>query len=173
MFSAAVKFKKGLVAILRWLLIVLMAALTLDVIWGVFSRKILNNQSSWTEELARMLLIWVVLIGTSLAFTEKAHLGLDYLVGKLDKSARRLAGLLAHMVVLVFAVSVLCIGGGGLALKTIRMGQMLMALGIPKGCIYLALLISGVFVILFTIESLIELFSAPSNDPEEEEVLNV
>ena len=67
--------RKVLTRGLEWVVIIAVAVLTLDVLWGVFSRRILGGQSRWTEELARVLLIWVALLGTSVAFGEKGHLG--------------------------------------------------------------------------------------------------
>ena len=51
-----------LTRLLEWLLILSMAVLTLDVLWGVLSRwlaawGVLAGQASWTEELARYLMV--------------------------------------------------------------------------------------------------------------------
>ncbi len=99
------------VKLLEWVVIAMMAALCLDVLWGVFSRFILKNQSSWTEELATVLLIWVSLLGAALAFAEKAHLGVDYLVGKMVIGSRRLMAFVSYGIVGFFAGGVLVYGG--------------------------------------------------------------
>lgn len=96
---------------LEWLVIIAVAVLTLDVLWGVFSRRILGNQSRWTEELARVLLIWVALLGTSVAFAEKGHLGVDVFVRLMDRGAQRLVRIVVHLIVIYFAASVMVWGG--------------------------------------------------------------
>ena len=50
---------------LEIIVILIMGALVIDVLWQVFSRFILSNPSSFTDELARFLLISVLIIGGS------------------------------------------------------------------------------------------------------------
>ena len=54
-----VTLKKTIDKILELTLIASMSLLVIDVPWQVFSRFILQDPSSFTEELARFLLIWV------------------------------------------------------------------------------------------------------------------
>ena len=46
----------GVVRSLEWFTILLFMVLTIDVLWGVFSRYALGAQATWTDELARYLL---------------------------------------------------------------------------------------------------------------------
>lgn len=147
---------RALTRLLEGVLIVAMAVLTLDVLWGVASRFILSNQSSWTEELARYLMIWVGLLGSCLAFEKRAHLGVDYFVGKFHPSGRRMLRIGTHLVVLSFAAGVLIYGGWQLVTGTLSMKQVAPTLGIPKGWVYLAVPISGVFTVLFTLGHLVD-----------------
>lgn len=151
-----VALRQGMTRGLEIVVILAVAALTLDVLWGVFSRYILSEQSRWTEELARVLLIWVALLGTSVAFGVKGHLGVDFFVGLMDRGAQRIMRVVANLVVLWFALSVMVWGGGVLVRDTFQLEQMMMTLGIPKGAVYLALPISGLFISLYCIEALVE-----------------
>lgn len=141
---------------LEGLLVAAVLVLVLDVLWGVFSRYVLGDQSGWTEELARMLLIQVSLLGAAAAFGEKAHLGVDFFTGLFAPPARRMATALSYLLVLLFAAAILVGGGWKLVSRTFELNQQLMALGIAKGFIYLCVPISGLFVILVTLEQLIE-----------------
>jgi TRAP-type C4-dicarboxylate transport system permease small subunit len=105
-----------LTRVLELVLVLAMGTLVIDVLWGVLSRwlasqGILDSQSSWTEELARYLLVWVGLLGACLAFEKRAHLGVDYFVGKFHPAGRKILRLGALTVVLAFAVGVLVVGG--------------------------------------------------------------
>ena len=73
---------------LEVLVMVVVAVLVLDVLWQVFTRFILNDPSTWTEELAVFLLVWVSLLGAAVALGRGAHLGIDYFVGKLPERTR-------------------------------------------------------------------------------------
>jgi TRAP-type C4-dicarboxylate transport system permease small subunit len=162
---------------LEYLLILAMAILVLNVIWGVLARMlvtagILERQSNWTEELARFLMIWVGLLGACLAFEKKAHLGVDFFVGKFHPSAQKILQLAALALVLFFAVAILCIGGWELVSRTLALKQMTPALGIPKGWIYLAVPISGFFTVIFTLAQMVDVIRAAPrsvHEPAEKE----
>ncbi len=151
--------KSALTKSLDALVIVVMALLVVDVLWGVFSRYVLGHQTRWTEELARVLLIWVGLLGSAVAFGTKAHLGLDVVVKQLDSGAQKLVAIVMQGLVFLFAASVMVAGGWGLVQRTFEMQQTMPALGIAKGYVYLAVPISGVFIILYALEAIAELLS--------------
>ena len=54
-----IQFEKRLNKVLETFLVVLMSVLVVDVLWQVFSRYLLSSPSSFTDELAGFLLIWV------------------------------------------------------------------------------------------------------------------
>lgn len=162
-------FRRYLVKPLEIVLILAMAAMTIDVLWGVFSRYVLGAQTRWTEELAIYLLIWISLLGASLTYGARGHLGVDYFVGKLDPKARRLSAFFVELFVLLFAGFGLLYGGWVLVTKTLAAGQVAPTLGWQMGYVYLAAPVSGVFFVLFAIEHLLDLFtgSEPVSTPEE------
>jgi TRAP-type C4-dicarboxylate transport system permease small subunit len=165
---------------LEYLLILAMAILVVNVIWGVLARMlvtagVLERQSNWTEELARFLMIWVGLLGASLAFEKKAHLGVDFFVGKFHPTAQKILQIGTLLVVLCFAVGVLCIGGWELVSRTLALKQETPALGIQKGWVYLAVPISGFFTVIFTLVQMVDVIRSEARSvhdvPEEKEVL--
>lgn len=175
MLGLMLSLKKILNYLLGFVLIVLVAVLTCDVLWGIISRflgRVVSNyamdtgwapwgwlptgQSNWTAELAEILLIWVSLLGASVAFGAKAHLGVDYFVGKLDKDAQRLMEIIVHIIVMFFAGFVMVWGGYQLVSETLISGQLIASLGIKQGYIYLALPISGLFIIMYSLEGILE-----------------
>ncbi|MEQ8209501.1 MAG: TRAP transporter small permease [Lacipirellulaceae bacterium] len=150
----------------RFLEIVLMVAvalLVLDVVWGVFTRYAMGQQANWTEELARFLLVWVTLLGGAVAFGTKGHLGVDYFVGKFHVDARKSMAVIGHLIVLFFAFAIFLYGGARVVSDTFAMEQVTPALGWRMGYVYLALPISGVFMVLYTIENLLERIATPAD----------
>ena len=159
------KLRNGLTRALEIFVIATMALLVIDVVWGVFTRYALGQQAKWSEELARFLLVWVALLGGAVAFGTKAHLGVDYFVGRLHPDARRWTAVVAHLVVLFFAGEVLLHGGARVVSEALHLEQTTPALGWKMGHVYLALPISGLFVALFTLENLVEtLTRRPAGD---------
>ena len=158
------RVRDALVLALEWLLITAFVALTLDVLWGVFSRYVLGAQSRWTEELAIYLLVWVSLIGAAVTYAEKGHLGVDYFVGKMHPDAQRIAAICVELTVMFFSGFVLLYGGGVLITKTFEAGQVSPAMGVKMGYLYFSAPISGFFFTLFSLERLIELFTGSGED---------
>lgn len=142
--------------VLGVLLIVLMVVLVLDVVWQVAARYLVKSPSSFTDELARFLLIWVGLFGSAYALGKKRHLAIDILPSRLTgKKKRRLNNLIQSLIIL-FSLTVLVIGGIRLVVITLTLDQTSAALGIPLGYIYLALPLSGLFMIYYGLLDLFE-----------------
>ena len=144
-------FTNLLTKLLERLLIVVMAVLVVDVVWQVFTRYVLGHQSSWTEELATMLLMWGALSGGCVAFARNEHLGFDFLVKKLDPRSRRAVEKYGYAVTALFG-AVLTFGGYALVRGTLATNQISPALGMPMGYVYLVLPISGVYILLLSLE---------------------
>ncbi|MCD8482979.1 MAG: TRAP transporter small permease [Verrucomicrobia bacterium] len=142
--------------ILQWVLVVLFAALVLDVLWGVFSRYVLGTQSRWTEEVAIYLLIWVSLLGAAITYRDRGHLGFDYLISRMHPDAKPLAARLAECICIAFIAYTLVYGGGGLMLRSLANGQITPALGWQVGWLYSVIPLSGGFFLLFACEHLMQ-----------------
>lgn len=155
--------EKGLGAILG----LLMAAMVLDVSWQVITRFILNNPSSYTEELARFLLIWIGLLGAAYAYRKKAHLGLDILSEKLEGAAHRRLDIFISLVCMAFAAVLMVYGGMKLVLLTLELEQLSAALQVRIGYVYTVLPLSGALIVLFSLDRII------SGDPEPEQLAEI
>jgi TRAP-type C4-dicarboxylate transport system permease small subunit len=131
------------------LLALLLVTMVLAVTWQVITRDILGDPSGWTEELARFLLIWIGLFGGALAYHRGLHLGLDLATGR-----QRIQRTVRHACVLLFAVTVLVIGGASLVALTMELDQFSPALGLPMAVVYLALPASGLFMTVFALAAL-------------------
>ena len=149
-------FRHVLVRALGVLCAVVFAALVVDVLFGVFTRQVLNDQPAWTEELARFLLVWLALLGGVLAYADDRHLGVDVLVSHLHPSSRRVAIVTSHLCVLGFAVVVLVLGGLELFRNRWDAGQMMATLGIRKAWFYMVLPLGGSLIALLALGKTID-----------------
>ena len=113
--------------ILSRFVIIVMAVLVLDVLWQVASRYLMKEPSSWTDELAGFLLIWVGLFGAAYATGKKDHLAIDLLPRKLDLARRKYLYLVINGLIAAFAMIVLIMGGIRLVYITFKLNQTLMA----------------------------------------------
>ena len=145
------KLIQWITSVLRVILIILMAVIVLDVIWQVFTRFILKDPSSFTEELAGFLLIWIGLLGASYAFYTRVHLGIDVLTANLRGVKKKVVDISINLIVFLFALFILLWGGFRLVNLTFTLNQISPALGIQMGYVYLVLPITGVLIMIYSI----------------------
>jgi len=142
---------KILDTILKNVLIFLMVVLVTAVSWQVISRYGFATPSSWTEEVARFMLIWIGVLGAAWAFRNGVHLGLDVLPKKLSGQAAQTLKLFTALVIVGFSVSVLIIGGGGLVFLTWELKQYSAVLGLPIAYVYSVIPVAGGLICFYAI----------------------
>ena len=160
MLGVILKLKSCLIKSLELAVMLVTGFLVIDVVWGVFTRYVWGHQSQWTEELARMLLIWVALLGAGIGFIKKSHLGVDYFVNKLSERFRAIGQLAVYLLISIFAAIILIYGGSRLVSSALSYSQPSPALHIEWGYVYLAVPISGFFIVIFSIETMIEIINS-------------
>jgi TRAP-type C4-dicarboxylate transport system permease small subunit len=137
-------------------LVFLMSVMVFNVLWQVATRFILRDPSSYTEEMARYLLVWVGLLGASYSVGKGAHLAIDLLPGRLQGWRKEALSLFIEISIFSFALLVLVIGGYRLVSLTLSLGQRSAALRIPLGYVYLVLPLSGALMMFFSGGNVVE-----------------
>ena len=144
--------------ILKWTIILLMGFSVFNVLWQVFTRFALNNPSSWTEEAARYLLIWVSLLAAVYAVRLNMHLAIDVLTERFTGSLQTVSRIVIQVCIFLFALLVMAIGGMSLVNLTLTMSQTSPALNMKLGYVYSVLPISGCLIMFYTVVSLVDTF---------------
>ena len=137
--------------ILEIALIFILSILVIDVLWQVFSRYVLSSPSSFTDELAGYLLIWVSLLGAAYVAGRQEHLAIDILLQRSRPARRKRIQLLIYLVILVFALTVMVIGGIWLVYTRFVLDVKSAALELPLGYVYIVLPLSGLLISYFSI----------------------
>lgn len=145
------KIREKIDKALFWLLVGLMSLMVLNVLWQVASRYIMKSPSSYTDELARFILIWVGLLGASYVAGKKMHLAIDILPSKMHREKARNLSIFTNLVVAAFAFLVLVWGGIKLVYITLKLEQTSAALNIPLGYVYTVLPLSGLLIIYYSL----------------------
>ena len=143
------KIRKNIDQFLAIALIITMTVLVIDVVWQVLARYVVKSPSSFTDELARFLLIWVGLLGSAYAMGKKKHLAIDLLPSKLSEKPGRYLNIFISVLIILFATLVLVVGGIRLVYITLTLKQISPALGIPLGYVYLVLPFSGILIVMY------------------------
>ncbi len=88
-----------------WAAVLLFWALAGVVFTQFFTRYALNDSASWTEEIARYLLIGVVFVGASIGVAKNNHIQVDLLYRYLPARACRTLALLVDVLRIAFLAS--------------------------------------------------------------------
>jgi len=150
-------FERRLNRGLEVFLVVLMSVLVIDVLWQVFSRYLLSSPSSFTDELAGFLLIWVGVLGAAYVAGRKEHLAIDILVQRSPPARQRILKYLIHTLILLFALFVMVIGGASLVYTRFVLEVKSAALQLPLGYVYIVLPLSGLIIIYYEILHMLHL----------------
>ena len=130
-------------------LIVIMAIMVINVLWQVFSRYILNSPSSFTDELARYLMIWLGVLGAAYVSGKNGHVAIDLVPSKLSGKAQKQFKRVVGILIILFSLTALVIGGSRLVYITYVLEQYSPALQLPLAIVYLILPISGILIIYY------------------------
>ena len=141
--------------ILAKICVLMMGLLVLDVLWQVFTRFIIANPSSFTDEMAGFLFIWVGLLGSAYMTGQRGHLAIDLLIQKSKGQRKKIYIATTYIAMATFALIVLIIGGGWLMYTRFMWDVKSAALGLPLGLIYSVLPLSGLFILYYTIDDLL------------------
>ena len=132
--------------------IIALVAMTLIVCANIFARSVFNASFSWSEEVARFLMIWAALCGAAMAVRRGAHFRMD-LSTQFGISLKWLAQLPACAAV---GIGMLLFWQGLILVELASM-QLATATQIPMSVPYLCLPVSGFLMVIFGIEALLGL----------------
>ncbi|ELP1876096.1 TRAP transporter small permease [Vibrio vulnificus] len=88
----------------------LMAALLVVLTWQIATRWLLNDPSLWSEELARVLFMYMSLIGCAIAIKRGTHVNITFFSDKLPEKIRLLLVLSLEAAVLVSIFAIIYLG---------------------------------------------------------------
>jgi len=143
------KLEQKLNRVLEGMLVVILGVMVLNVSWQVFSRYVLADPSSFTDELARYLMVWLGVIGTAYVSGKRLHVAIDILPDQLGPKRQKRLKNIIYIIISIFAALIFIVGGSQLVYLSYVLGQKSAALQIPIFIVYLCIPISGFCIIFF------------------------
>ena len=128
-------FDRRLIAVNRWLVIVLLAAMAIMVFANVALRFLTDRSILWVEEASRYTMVWLTFVGVGPVLRYGGHIGID----TLQQAAPRFApAIRAAVLVLVggFCCVMIVVG---IVYAALTWTQTTPVLLIPIGAVYLAM----------------------------------
>ncbi|WP_153731015.1 TRAP transporter small permease [Sporosarcina obsidiansis] len=131
-----------------------LAIMSIVIVAQVISRYFFHSTFSWSEELARYLMILTILLGASLALRTQSLIGLEIIAEKVSPGKRRILKLAVYIVCLAFFIALLLFG---ISTVTAVQHQLSPALQISMSIPYMSIPIGATALILNSIAVLLEL----------------
>jgi TRAP-type C4-dicarboxylate transport system permease small subunit len=137
-------------------LVVIMTVMVLNVLWQVFTRFVIGTPSSFTDELARYLMIWIGVLGAAYVSGKNMHVAIDIIPSRSKPRTRKKLMRLVSILIIAFVAVAFVIGGLRLVYISYLLGQHSPALQIPLALVYAILPISGLFIIYYKVSDLLK-----------------
>ena len=140
--------------LLEGVVTVLMVVLFVEVTAGVVFR-FAGHSLIWYDEVASILLAWLTFYGSALASVKRAHTGCPEIVDLMPWRARRLANIVAQVVVIAFFV---VLGYVGVIIMPALAGDTLVTLSwVPMNFVQSVIPISSALIVVAETMYLVEL----------------
>jgi TRAP-type transport system small permease protein len=137
----------------RYTLAAVVAAMTVIIILQVFLRYLFLFSLSWSEEVARYLMIWASFLGASLAVKYGFHIGVEFVVNQIPEKRRKIIMLAAKVSMLFFLVFFTI---GGFQVAWAVRDQDSPALLFSMFFAYVSAPVGGIFMIIHLLNSMVE-----------------
>lgn len=156
--------------VIKTLLAIFMLMIIVVVSWQVFSRHVLADPSSGSGEISRFLLIWIGMLGAAYCYRMKSHLSLNIVTEKMEAKPKWVTEIFVHLMVLVFSVFVMTVGGINLVQLTLTDPvQLSPVLGMKIGYVYSVIPASGIFMSIYAFNEISTLFKNGIQTPSTSE----
>jgi len=147
--------KKSIDRVIEFLTCTLFLIMIAVASWQVLSRFILKNPSTFTEELLRYSLIWLAMLATAYVVGKSEHIAISFLRDKMDEDSGFKLDIVIQAFFLLFSATIMVYGG--IKAVSLTMAQISPALHVPMGFVYLALPLSGVFILVYSTINILEI----------------
>jgi len=138
--------------IFKWLIIAMMAAFVSIIIISVFFRYVLTNPITWSEQAARFLFVWTIMLGIPMYYRSKLATNFDLIVEKFPYLLKTIVSIVMDLTAGFFACYY---GYAGLKYSIQAGNTIFQGLNIPTGTIYVSEVVCGAVLLLCVIESVI------------------
>lgn len=152
-------------AIPQVLLAGLLALLIVFLVMSVISRYVMKLGTPWSDEFARILFAWIVMVGFAVAVRQRANVAVDILVEQAGAGLKRVLYIVQDALILGFSVVFTYA-----AYQTVQFAsmQMMPGLGITIGWLYSSCVAAGALMTVYAIFNLVQTLRGQRQPPHYE-----
>ena len=129
--------------------VIILAIMSVLVVYQVFARFILNSPSAISEALSQYLFVWMIMFGSAYVFGAREHLTIDLIRDKFPPVVEMVVEILSNIVLAVFILLV-CVYGGWMYTKG-QAVQIDPSLLISKAVLYISQPVTGVITLFYAV----------------------
>jgi TRAP-type C4-dicarboxylate transport system permease small subunit len=135
-------------------LFVILSVMVTTMACNVFCRFVLKFSIYWADELAQSLLVWLTFLGAAVAIRESSHYSFDTIQNSLKGAALKIYIILGNVIVIAMLIAMLYWS------STVSVGirsWIMPAMGISRALIYVACPVGCLFMLVYSLQSLIKI----------------
>lgn len=129
-------------------LAVILGVMSVLIFWQVVSRYLMGSPSSWSEELSRFLMVYLVMFGAATALKKGSLIAVDAVHEALSENVSKWIKVISELISIVFYV-ILVVYGWEFASNSSN--QIAPGTGLSMFLIYLSMPLGGLFLTLNSI----------------------
>jgi TRAP-type C4-dicarboxylate transport system permease small subunit len=129
--------------------------------WLVFGRYVLNATPTWVEQVSLLLVVYIGFLGASVGVHRKTHLGVSVFREMSPKPVRRIFDFLSYSILTGFGVVMVVYG---YKLTVFKWTTKIPLIHVTEGLRSLPIMLSGIFVFLYSIGHLIHFFRGTNQE---------
>ncbi len=138
-------------------IMILLTLMVMFAVWQVVTRYVLNNPSSYTEELLIYMMTWLAMVGGAYAYGKNSHIAITYIYNKCTDKNKATISIIVHTLVLTYSSLVLVYGGASLTL--VSASRSTASLGVSFAWVYLSTVVAGIMFDVYALSFIKEAYS--------------
>ena len=159
---------QGLLLVCKVATIGLVLAIASVICAGVFYRYVLSDALSWSEEIAKFLMVWMTFTGAPIALREGGHVAIELLPNALPARLRQ-AAQLATFVIILGLMAVFVHQGTVFAWNARMQIAATLTFGFSLFWIFVAIPVGGALMFCIALEFALRALRGVAGDPEVDE----
>lgn len=140
---------------------VMLVTLTVIFGWLVFGRYVLNATPTWVEQVSLLLIVYIGFLGASVGIHKKTHLGVSMFRELSPRPVQRVFEFLSYIIMTAFGLTMAFYG---YKLTLFRWPNEIPLIHVTDGLRAIPIMISGFFIVLFSIGHLIHFFNGTDTE---------
>ncbi len=140
---------KPLIALCKGATIFLVISIALIVSASVFFRYVLNDSLTWSEEIAKYFMVWLVFVGAPVAMVEGRHIAIEIFPNLFKPKLRAFIFLCVNFLIVI----TMCFWTAkGLQYTIQGWSQVLMAIELPLGLVFASIPFGSAIMVLISLK---------------------